>query len=471
MKKSEGFTLSDGNRTPLAATQQRLFGTNGVRFVPGVSNDLDFAINLGEAIGTFFGSGEILLGQDGRISSPALSNATVSGLLSSGLDVAEAGLVPTPALQYGVKTMGFKGGVMVTASHNPPQYNGLKVSGSDGVEIPRLDEQRVEKIYFDKSQNKADWKTIGVARQEPSVVRNYLKGILSRVNAKSIEQRKFVVVMDIGNGAQSGAAPYLVESLGCKVITLNSVVDGSFPGRGPEPTPDTLNDLSAAVKSVGADLGVAYDGDGDRSMFCDEDGRVLWGDQSGCLLADFVLEKHPGGTIVTSIASSQAIETVTKRHGAKVLRTRVGSVEIARTILERNAVFGFEENGGCIYQPHIPVRDGGMTTALMLECLAARGMSFSKALSFVVPKFFQAKTKLEVNHKKVDAVMRAIERQAKGEIERVDGVKVWTDEKSWVLIRPSGTEPIVRIFAESDTQEKADQLLKKFGKVVKTASA
>ncbi|HEY6283555.1 MAG TPA: phosphoglucosamine mutase, partial [Nitrososphaerales archaeon] len=307
----------------MASTQQRLFGTNGVRFVPGVSNDLDFAINLGEAIGTFFGSGEILVGQDGRISSPALSNAAVSGLMSSGLDVAEAGLVPTPALQYCVKTMGFKGGVMVTASHNPPQYNGLKVSGSDGVEIPRLDEQRVEKIYFERSQNKADWKTVGVARQEPSVVRNYLKGILSRVNAKVIAQRKFVIVMDIGNGAQSGAAPYLVESLGCKVITLNSVVDGTFPGRGPEPTPDTLKDLSAAVKSVGADLGVAYDGDGDRSMFCDEDGRVLWGDQSGCLLADFVLEKHPGGTIVTSIASSQAIETVTKRHGAKVLRTRV----------------------------------------------------------------------------------------------------------------------------------------------------
>ncbi|HEV2225213.1 MAG TPA: phosphoglucosamine mutase [Nitrososphaerales archaeon] len=455
----------------MAATQQRLFGTNGVRFVPGVSNDLDFAINLGEAIGTFFGSGEILVGQDGRISSPALSNAAISGLMSSGLDVAEAGLVPTPALQYGVKTMGFKGGVMVTASHNPPQYNGLKVSGSDGVEIPRLDEQRIEKIYFDRSQNKADWKTIGVSREEPSVVRNYLKGILSRVNTKAIAQRKFVIVMDIGNGAQSVAAPYLVESLGCKVITLNSVVDGGFPGRGPEPTPDTLKDLSAAVKSVGADLGVAYDGDGDRSMFCDEDGRVLWGDQSGCFLADFVLEKHPGGTIVTSIASSQAIETVTKRHGAKVLRTRVGSVEIARTILERNAVFGFEENGGCIYQPHIPVRDGGMTTALMLECLASRGMSFSKALSFVVPKFFQAKTKLEVNRKKVDAVMRAIERQAKGEVERVDGVKVWTDEKSWVLVRPSGTEPIVRIFAESDTQEKADQLLKKFGKVVKTASA
>jgi phosphomannomutase/phosphoglucomutase len=455
----------------LAASQPRLFGTNGVRFVPGVSNDLDFVINLGEAIGTYFGSGEVLIGQDGRLSSPALENAAVAGLLSSGRDVAEAGLVPTPALQYGVKAMGFRGGVMVTASHNPAQYNGLKVSGSDGVEIAHLDEQRIEKIYFDKSQTKADWKTIGVSRQEPSVVRTYLKGILSKVNVKAVAERKLTVVMDVGNGAQSVAAPYLVESLGCKLITINSVVDGNFPGRGPEPTPATLKDLSSAVKSVGADLGVAYDGDGDRSIFCDEEGRVLWGDQSGSLIADFVLGRHKGGTIVTSVASSQAIEAVAKKHGAKVLRTKVGAVEIERMILERSAIFGFEENGGCMYQPHIAVRDGGMTTALMLECLASRGMSFSKALSFVVPKFYQAKTKVEVGRRNVDVVMRAVERQAKGQIERVDGIKVWTEERAWVLVRPSGTEPIVRIFAESETQEGADQLVKKYEKLVRSASA
>ena len=455
----------------MAASQQRLFGTNGVRFVPGISHDLDFVINLGEALGTYFESGEVLLGQDGRLSSPALANAAVSGLLSSGRDVAEAGLVPTPALQYGVRTMGLRGGVMVTASHNPPRYNGLKVSGSDGVEIPHLDEQRIEKIYFDKSQTKADWKSVGEARQEPSVVRAYLKGIISKVDVKAIADRKFTVVMDLGNGAQSVAAPYLVESLGCKLITLNSVVDGNFPGRGPEPTPDTLKDLSAAVRSVGADLGVAYDGDGDRSLFCDENGRVLWGDQSGCLVADFVLTKHRGGTVVTSVASSQAIESVAKKHGANVIRTKVGSVEISRAMLERDAVFGFEENGGCLYQPHIPVRDGGMTTALMLECLAGRGMSFSKILSFVVPRYYQAKTKVEVNRKSVDSVMRAVERQAKGEVERVEGLKIWTGEHSWVLVRASGTEPIVRIFGESETQEAADQLVKKFEKIVKAASS
>ena len=455
----------------MAASQQRLFGTNGVRFVPGVTHDLDFAINLAEAVGTYFGNGDILVGQDGRLSSPALVNAVVSGLMSSGRDCAEAGLVPTPALQYGVRSMGFRGGVMVTASHNPPQYNGLKVVASDGVEVPRLDEQRIEKIYFDGAQTKADWKSVGVARQEPSVVRNYLKGILSRVDPKAIADRKFTVVMDLGNGAQSVAAPYLVESLGCKLITMNSVVDGGFPGRGPEPTPEAIKHLTAAVRSVGADLGVAYDGDGDRAIFCDEDGRVLWGDQSGCLIADHVLSSRPGGIVVTSVASSQAIEAVAKRRGAKVLRTKVGSVEISRAILERNAVFGFEENGGCLYQPHIAVRDGGMTTALMLACLASRGMSFSKALSFVVPRFHQSKTKVEVNPKKVDGVMKAVERQVKGEADRTDGVKLWADDRSWVLVRASGTEPIVRIFAESDSQEGADQLAKKFAKIVKTASS
>ena len=463
--------MSDPSRRPLAASQQRLFGTNGVRFVPGVSHDLDFAINLGEAIGTYFAAGEVLVGQDGRVSSPAVSNATVAGLLSSGRDVAEGGLVPTPALQYAVKALGFRGGVMVTASHNPARYNGLKVSGPDGVEIPHLDEQRVEKIYFDKSQTKADWKSIGVARPEPSIVKRYLAGILSNVNAKAVADRKFTVVMDLGNGAQSVAAPYLVESLGCKVITLNSIVDGNFPGRGPEPTPEALKDLSAAVRSTGADLGVAYDGDGDRSIFCDEEGRVLWGDQSGCLLADFVLQKHKGATIATSIASSQAIESVAKKHEARVIRTRVGSVDISRTILERSAIFGFEENGGCIYQPHIAVRDGGMTTALMLECLAGRGMSFSKVLSFVVPKYYQAKTKVEVGPKKLDAVMRAIERQAKGEVERVDGIKFWAGDHSWVLVRPSGTEPVVRVFSEAETQEAADQLAKRFAKVAALAAA
>jgi phosphomannomutase/phosphoglucomutase len=469
--RSKGFNSDESESVSLAAVQRRLFGTNGVRFVPGISHDLDFAIKIAEAVGTYYGEGEVLLGQDGRISSPALANAAVSGLMSSGRDVAEAGLVPTPALQYGVKAIGCRGGVMVTASHNPPQYNGLKVMGPEGVEIARLDEQMVEKIYFENTETKADWKSIGVCRSEPSVLKTYIRGVLGKVDVKGITQRRFTVVMDIGNGAQCVAAPYLVESLGCKLITLNSVVDGNFPGRGPEPTPDTLSDLAVAVRSIGADLGVAYDGDGDRSIFCDETGKILWGDQSGCLLADYLLEKSPGSTIVTPVSSTQATEVVAARRGAKVLRTRVGSVDVSRTILERKALLGFEENGGFIYSPHIPVRDGGMATALMLECLSARGMAFSKAVSFSTPRFYQAKTRVEVGKKSSELVMKAIERHAKGQVERVDGLKIWIDDRTWVLVRPSGTEPIIRIFAEAETQDKVNLILKRFTSVVKAASA
>lgn len=454
----------------MSSSQGRLFGTNGIRFIPGVTRDLDFVIKLGESIGTYFGDGEILVGRDGRTSGEALSLALTAGLMSSGRNVAEAGVVPTPALQFAVKNLGYKGGVIITASHNPSEYNGVKVVGPDGVEIPRLDEQKVEKIFHDGSQNRANWKDVGTARDEPSVIRTYLQGVLSRVNTKAISERKFVVVMDPGNGAQCLAAPFLLDSLGCKLITINSVLDGRFPGRGPEPIPELLADMVAAVKASNADLGVAYDGDGDRALFCDETGNVYWGDQSGSLLADYLLEKNPGAAVVTPISSSQSIEAVARKRSAKVIRTRVGSVDVSRTIIERKAFFGFEENGGCIYPAHLPVRDGMMTTALMLECLAVRGMSFSRLMSHSVPKFYQLKTKVEVSSEKVREIMRAVEKQSDGKMEKVDGIKAWLDERTWVLVRPSGTEPIVRIFAEAETQERVESVLKKYVKMVKRAS-
>jgi phosphomannomutase/phosphoglucomutase len=455
----------------MTGPQGRLFGTNGVRFIPGVSADLEFVIKFAECIGTYFSDGEILAGRDGRLSGEVMSLALTSGLMSSGRGVAEAGLVPTPALQYAVKALGYRGGVMVTASHNPAEYNGLKIMGADGVEINRLDEQKVEKVFRDGSLKRADWKNVGISRSEPSVIRTYLNGILSKVDTGPISGRKFSVVVDPGNGAQCLAAPYLLDMLGCKVITINSIVDGRFPGRGPEPTPDTLGDLGAAVRAVGADLGVAYDGDGDRALFCDENGTVYWGDQSCSLIADYLLEGTPDATIVTPISSSQVVEAIAAKRKAKVIRTRVGSVEVSRTMIERGAFFGFEENGGCIYPAHIAVRDGGMATALMLECLAARGLSFSKIMANTLPKFFQAKTKIGVAPEKVKEIMKAVEKQGGQRLEKVDGLKIWTDDKSWVLVRPSGTEPMIRVFAESDTEEKLGSIFRKFARLVKSASA
>jgi len=430
---------------------------------------MNFALNLSESIGTYFADGEILVGRDGRLTGQMMFSSVTAGLMSSGRSIAESDIVPTPALQFATKALGYRGSVMITASHNPSQYNGVKVMGPDGVEISRLDEQRIEKIFHDRLANKANWKNVGTSRPEPSVIRTYQNGIISKVNAKAIAERRLTVVVDAGNGAQSLAAPYLLEALGCKVITVNSIIDGSFPGRGPEPTPENLRDLVVAVRASNADLGVAYDGDGDRSIFCDEGGNLYWGDQSGALLADYLLERNPMSTIVTPVSSSQVIEAVAKRRSAKVIRTRVGSVDVSRTIIERKALMGFEENGGGFFPSHLPTRDGGMTTALMLEVIATRGAPLSRLMASAFPKFYQTKLKVPVDPTKVRDIIRKIERQGNGKVERVDGVKVWVDEKTWALIRPSGTEPIMRVFVESETKEKADSTAKKFVKVVKAA--
>jgi phosphomannomutase / phosphoglucomutase len=451
------------------APQGRLFGTNGVRFIPGVTGDMGFALKLAESIGTYFSEGEILVGRDGRLTGQMLSSSVTAGLLSSGRDIAESDVVPTPALQYATKALGYRGSVMITASHNPAQYNGVKVMGSDGVEVSRLDEQRIEKIFHDGSVNRANWKDVGGARPEPSVIRAYLTGITSKVNSKLIAERRLKVVVDAGNGAQSVAVPYLLEALGCSVMTINSIVDGSFPGRGPEPTPENLGDMVVAVRASNADLGVAFDGDGDRSIFCDEGGNLFWGDQSGSLLADYLLERNPNSTVVTPVSSSQVIEAVAKKRGAKVIRTRVGSVDVSRTIMERKALMGFEENGGGFFPAHLPTRDGGMTTALMLEVIATRAAPLSRLMAAAFPRFFQTKTKVPVDPSRVKEIMRKIERMGNGKVEKVDGVKIWVDEKTWALIRPSGTEPIVRVFVESETKEKADSTAKKFVKAVKSA--
>ncbi len=453
----------------LLAPQGRLFGTNGVRFIPGVTGDMGFAVKLAESIGTYFADGEILTGRDGRLTGQMLLSSVTAGLMSSGRNIAEADIVPTPALQYATKTLGYRGSVMVTASHNPSQYNGVKVTGPDGVEVSRLDEQRIEKIFHDGSANKANWKDVGTARPEPSVIRTYINGIISRVNSKLISERRLKVVIDAGNGAQALAAPYLLETMGCKVITINGIVDGNFPGRGPEPIPDLLRDMVVAVRASNADLGVAYDGDGDRSIFCDEGGNIYWGDQSGSLIADYLLERNPNSSVVTPVSSSQVIEAVAKRRSGKVIRTRVGSVDVSRTIIERKALMGFEENGGGFFPNHLPTRDGGMTTALMLEVMATRAAPLSRLMNNAFPRFYMSKTKVPVDPSKVREIMRAIEKQGDGKVEKVDGVKVWVDEKTWALIRPSGTEPIVRVFVESETQEKADSTAKKFLKTVKAA--
>ncbi len=455
---------------------RRYFGTNGIRGIPGKDFSLEFIAEMAQSIGSYFSANKkpILVGHDVRNSSPAISRTVMSGVLASSEDCSESGLAPTPAHQYAVRSLGYGGGIIVTASHNPAEYNGMKVVGADGVEISRESEAEIEAIYSDRKFARADWKSIGAKMREPRVVENYLKGIASHVSVERIASRKFTIVLDVGNGAQAVAAPYLCQRLGCRVITINGNADGNFPGRGPEPSPQVLSDLSRAVRSYNADLGVAYDGDGDRSLFCDENGEIYWGDRTGSLLVDHLLDRYVGGPVVTTVSTSQLVGIIAAKHRASVIWTTVGSVDVSRAMIRNEAPLGLEENGGFFFGPHIPVRDGAMTTALVLDCLASKGSTTFSGCIGALPLFFQRKAKFECPNDRKARVMSSIEAFAsssgnKRNVDRTDGLKIWTDEKSWILLRPSGTEPLIRVYEESDDQTKLEKMFDSFRGAVEDA--
>ena len=445
-------------------TNNKLFGTNGIRFIPGQQYGLDFIVNMGLSIGTFFDNSNIIVGFDGRHSSPSISRAISAGLMESGNNVVSANMVPTPGLQLITKNS-YDGGVMITASHNPSEYNGIKVVSSNGIEVSRSEENIIEDIYFQKKYIRQNWANVGSISSDNSVIANYVNSVIQNVDSLSIKKRKLKIVIDSGNGTQALSAPLISESLGCEVITVNNHIDGNFSGRGGEPTPDTLKFLSQSVIENNADIGVGYDGDGDRSIFCDEKGIVFWGDKSGTLVAEHLIKNGVNSPIVTTIATSLIIEKVASKYDVDVHRTKVGSVDVSHKMLELNSKFGFEENGGCLYSPHVAVRDGAMGTALMLELLSFSKNTLSENLS-TLPKFYQSKTKFSCPIDSRESIIHDIASSISEETDQTDGLKIHWSENSWSLIRPSGTEPIIRLFSESDSQSHLDLVMEKCSKLV-----
>jgi phosphomannomutase / phosphoglucomutase len=346
-------------------------------------------------------------------------------------------------------------------------YNdyGIKPVASDGVEISRKDELVVEEIYFNKKwiQSPPRW---GTTEKEDSVIRVYLDGIKSQVDFEKIKSKKFKVVLDLGNGAQAAAAPKLCEELGCDVITVNEKIDGKFPGRGSEPTPENLQELSNTVKKTGADIGIAFDGDGDRSLFCDNEGKILTGDKSALLLCKNILENSPHSTIVTCLNSGSSIETIAEKNKSKVIRTKVGSVEVSRKMVRANALIGFEENGGFMYGKHNQVRDGAMTLALVLDILSTSDQNLSQLVSKLPPSF-TTKDKINCSKEQAQKIIDVLKEENPNS-DTTEGIKVVFDTKNWFMVRPSGTEPIIRIYAEGNSQDNLDMLMARNMKKIKS---
>ncbi len=434
----------------------KFFGTNGIRGVFKEDFTLEFIHDMTLAIATYFKEGPILVGYDGRDSSPIIAKTVCSALNYCGIDCNNAGLVPTPCLEYAVKKLGYNGGIMITASHNPPQYNGIKPAAKDGVEIPREDELIVEDIYLEKNwiNNPPRWGIIGTEKKSIEV---YVQGILSHINSEKIKSKKFKVVLDLGNGAQAVTAPIFCENLKCDIFLVNEKIDGSFPGRGSEPTPQNLQALSKAVQENNADIGIAFDGDGDRSIFCDNKGEILTGDKSALVLAKHILQKIPESLVVTCLNSGSNIEKIVNEFNSKVIRTKVGSVEVSRQMVSTNALIGYEENGGFMFGPHNQVRDGCMTLALMLDLLASSEETLSQKVNNLPPSY-TTKDKVHCSSEDAKKLIQSLKREFPSS-DTTDGIKIINNPKNWVMIRPSGTEPIIRIYGEAETQEKLDSLM------------
>ena len=441
---------------------RRLFGTNGIRGIVNLELTPEFVTKIASAIGTFFEKKRIVVGYDGRTSSPMFLRATISGLTSTGCDVYEAGMAPTPAIQYAVKHYGMDGGIIITASHNPPEYNGVKVVADDGIELPREREIEIENIFFDEKIRRAQWNKIGRTHQLPEVLNLYNRAIEKHVDITAIQRKRFHVVVDPGNGVGALTAPYMLRNLKCKVTTINANVDGAFPSRVSEPRPENLGELALTVKAVRADVGVAYDGDADRAIFVDEKGEIHWGDRVFALIEKYFLEKNRGETIVTPVSSSQLIKDIADKYGGKVVWTKVGSVIVSHTMKQINAKLGGEENGGVFYAPHQSVRDGTMTTALILDIMAKSGKKISELLA-ELPSYYIEKDKIECPNELKETVLQRLLRQVRGAaVDTIDGAKIRFPDKSSILIRPSGTEPLYRFYAEAKTHKKAIELVKKY---------
>lgn len=446
---------------------KKLFGTSGVRGVVGREITPELFIALGRAVATQVGGSEaVAIGRDTRVSGEMLEGALVCGLLSGGCDVKLLGVVPTPAVSFAVEKIEARAGAMITASHNPPEYNGLKLFDSKGWAYTPKAEEEIERICWKKEMSVAGWNGIGRV-ENAEVLQDYMEKISSSVEVK----REFSVVVDCGNGATSDVTPKLLREMGCRVVSINCQADGRFPGRAPEPAEENLGELCATVRGIGADIGIAHDGDGDRVVAVDEMGRVVGGDELLALMAAEEIKK--GDVIVTTVDASRVVDDVVGERGGTIVRTGVGDVSVAVAIRERNAIFGGEPCGAWIFPRLSHSPDGPLGAAKILELVSREQKRLSEIIGRL-PKYWMVRKKTPCQREVAGEILKKaeeelVEKIGAMEVLKIDGLRAETED-GWVLVRPSGTEPCIRITAEGRTREIAEglasmavEILKKHG--------
>jgi len=437
---------------------QRLFGTSGIRGVANIEISPRLAHEVGLSLAEKLEYGRILIGYDTRTSSQMLSSAIASGICGGGLNATLLGMIPTPTLAYLSKALHARAGAMITASHNPPDYNGIKLFTGEGIAYSRRLQQQIENAMRSGKSRIVNWSKIGKIEFSDESER-YLKMITDSV----VLEKHWNVVVDPGCGAASLIAPEVLRLLGCKVMSINSQADGTFPGRKPEPSPENLTELSKIVKALKADIGIAYDGDADRVVFIDERGEFIQQDRALGAFASYALKERKG-TIVVPVDTSLAVEEAVLRNGGSLIRTKVGDVYVAYAVKKYGAVFGGEPCGAWITPRFHLCPDGILHSVLFLKALEESGEKPSK-FALRVREYPLLRRKIACQERFKKKAMAEIEKRLSkclsksAKLVRVDGLG-FQIKGGWLLIRPSGTEPILRVTVEAAKTKLAEKLLK-----------
>ncbi|ANF22283.1 phosphoglucosamine mutase [Thermococcus piezophilus] len=434
----------------------KLFGTAGIRGTLWEKVTPDLALKVGKALGTYVREGKVTIARDGRTSSIMLENALISGLLSLGMEVIKFGLIPTPALAWGTRRYGDTG-VMITASHNPPTDNGIKVFNGDGTEFYLEQEEELERIIFSENYKKAGWDEIRKVH-EKDIVDEYIGEVLDFVN----HETNLKVLYDGTNGAGSVVAPYLLREMGAKIISVNAHIDGHFPGRKPEPKYDNIAYLGPLVRELGVDLAIAQDGDADRIAVFDEKGNYVDEDTLIALFAKLYVEEHGGGVVVTSINTGSRIDEVVEKAGGRVYRVPLGQPHDG--IKKYNAIFAAEP-WKFIHPKFGLWIDSFVTMGLLIKLIDEQGKPLSEIIHKEIPTYYLTKKNVKCpdQYKKtvLEVARHVLEEKLRNEIKEIltiSGFRFNLKDGSWVLVRPSGTEPKIRLVVEGPTEKRRDEL-------------
>ena len=410
----------------------------------------------------------VVLGRDARTSGPMFARAATAGLNSVGVDVIDVGLVATPTVQLAVEHHRAAGGIILTASHNPIEWNALKFVGPDGIFLDVRAGTRVRELAAGESLPRASYNAIGGVEADSDAISRHLAAVLALrgVDIKAIRRRRFRVALDTIRGAGGAVMPELLERFGCRVTAINLETDGLFP-RPPEPVPENLKALGALVRRSKADIGIAVDPDVDRLAIVDEKGRAIGEDYTLAFAVRAVLSKRATGnvqrTVVFNLSTSLVVEDAARECGAKVVRAAVGEANVARKILDLKATIGGEGNGGVMYPALHVGRDAPVAAALALTLLARERATVSELVERA-PRYTIVKAKQELGAGsrepgKLDNAYAALQRRfPDAAADTQDGLRLaWPDR--WLHVRPSGTEPIIRFIAEAPSRADAERLI------------